>query len=301
MKQVPPKIFNKKTGYFESFDGTPIYYEVRGEGRPIILSYGIVCLINHWHNQIKYFSQRYQTIAFDLRGHHSSGIPKNRDNLTVDAIAQDLKLLADHLKIEKASFWGHSFGSQFLIRAYDMYPELFHDLVFINGFATNPLNGMLGTDNINNIFQMIKQSYNVLPETMGYLWSRLANNALTMRFTALAGGFNLNLTSFKDVEIYAKGMSGIPVDVFLTLFEQMIQYSGAGVLERIECPTLIIAGSKDTVTPLQHQELLHNKIKGSEFMLVPYGTHCTQLDMPDLVNLRIEKFLNHNKYTPKKP
>jgi pimeloyl-ACP methyl ester carboxylesterase len=74
------------------------------------------------------------------------------------------------------------------------------------------------------------------------------------------------LTSFKDIEIYAKGMSNIPVEVFLTLFEQMVQYNGASVLERIECPTLIIAGKKDTVTPIQHQELLHNKIKGSEFM-----------------------------------
>ena len=291
MKQVP-----KKTGYFKSFDGTQIYYEVRGEGRPIVLNYGIVCLINHWHNQIKYFSQKYQTIAFDLRGHHNSAVPQDVSHLSIDAISQDIKCLTEHLKIDRASFWGHSFGSQFLIRAYDRYPEMFHNLVLINGFATNPLIGMLGTDNMNQVFQGIKQIYKFVPETMGFAWERLVNNPITMRFLALSGGFNLNLTGFKDIEIYARGMSNIPVDVFLTLFEDMVQYNGTSVLERIECPTLIIGGKKDTVTPLQHQQLLHNKIKGSEFMEVPYGTHCTQLDMPDLVNLRIEKLLLQNDY-----
>jgi pimeloyl-ACP methyl ester carboxylesterase len=79
----------------------------------------------------------------------------------------------------------------------------------------------------------------------------------------------------------------------------MVSYNGTNVLERITCPALIISGKKDTVTPFQHQLELHTKIKGSELMEVPYGTHCTQLDMPDLVNLRIEKFLNQNKYSPK--
>jgi pimeloyl-ACP methyl ester carboxylesterase len=196
MKQIP-----KKTGTFNSFDGTPIYYEVRGEGRPIVLSYGIVCLINHWHNQIKYFSQKYQVIAFDLRGHHNSGVPQDRSRLSIDAIAQDIKGLVDHLEIKQASFWGHSFGSQFLIRAYDMYPEIFHDMVLINGFASNPLNGMLGTNNINQVFNTVKQIYQFVPETSGYLWEKLANNPLTMRALAISGGFNLNLTSFKDVEV----------------------------------------------------------------------------------------------------
>jgi len=37
--------------------------------------------------------------------------------------------------------------------------------------------------------------------------------------------------------------------------------------------------------------MMHKKIKNSQLLLVPYGSHCTQLDMPDLVNLRISRFL----------
>ncbi len=290
------KQFEKKTGYFESFDGTPIYYEVRGKGKPLVLTYGIACLINHWHHQLKYFSENYQTIVFDLRGHHNSEIPKNRENLSLDAIARDVPLLLNHLGYEKASFWGHSFGCQILVRAYDMNPSIFENLVFINGFASNPLNGMFGTDVVNGVFSFAKQGYDVLPETFSYLWKKTVTNPLAMRLSALGGGFNLNLIGFQDIEIYAKGVAAIETDVFLTLFEQMMKYDGTGVLDRVTCPTLIIGGQKDSVTPIEFQEVLHKKIKGSEYIVVPHGTHCTQLDMPDFVNLKTEKFLKENDY-----
>src|SRR4051812_15140967 len=127
----------KQTGFVTSFDGTPIYYEVRGKGRPLVLTYGIACGTNHWRHQIKYFSQKYMTIVFDFRGHGKSGVPSDRENLTLDALSKDTKAVIDHLNLETASFWGHSFGAQILIRAYDMFPERFSNMVFINGFATN--------------------------------------------------------------------------------------------------------------------------------------------------------------------
>src|SRR5262245_43568611 len=112
----------KTTGTFRSFDGTKIYYEVRGEGYPIVLNYGIGCLVNHWRPQIKHFAQNYKVIAYDYRAHHRSEIPENREHLSLDALAQDLKGLLDHLEIQKASLWGHSFGVQMLARFYDLYP-----------------------------------------------------------------------------------------------------------------------------------------------------------------------------------
>ena len=48
----------KSTGTVSGFDGTPIYYEVRGSGRPLVLAYGIGCGINQWKYQIKHFSQK---------------------------------------------------------------------------------------------------------------------------------------------------------------------------------------------------------------------------------------------------
>jgi pimeloyl-ACP methyl ester carboxylesterase len=282
----------KRSGLFESFDGTKIYYEDRGEGEPLVFAYGIACGMNHWRHQIRYFSQHYRCITMDYRGHHKSANPVLRDNLTIDALARDLERLCHTLSIPKAGFWGHSFGAQVLIRTYDMFPQLFENLVFINGFATNPIQGMFGVNAVSDAFKFFKKGYEQMPETISYLWRTLVTNPLVMRLTGLAGGFNLDLTSFKDIEIYARGVASMDVDVFLQLFEQMIKYDGRPVLERIDVPTLIVGGASDSVTGLRYQKTLHSMIRGSELQIVPYGSHCTQLDMPDLVNLRVEKFLN---------
>ena len=284
-----------KTGYVESFDGTPIYYEVRGEGRPVFLAYGIGCLINHWRHQIKYFSQKYQTIVIDYRGHHKSGRPIKKDNLSLDAIAKDIVAVCDHLNIDKASFWGHSFGAQVLLRAFDMKPELFENMVFINGFATNPMKGMFGLD-IDPIFRNIKKGFETLPETISTLWKLGVDNPVTSRVMGFTGGFNLSLTSFKDIQVYTKGVASIDFDVFIEIFESMVNYNGGSVLSEVNVPSLIIGGSKDNVTPLEFQKKMHQSIKGSKLQVIPYGSHCSQLDMPDLVNLRIEKFLTEINY-----
>lgn len=281
----------KSTGTFKSFDGTRIYYEVRGEGFPLILNYGIGCLMNHWRPQIKHFAPHYQVITYDYRAHHRSDIPENREHLSLDALAQDLKCLMDHLQIQQASLWGHSFGAQMLIRHYDLYPEFAHSLVFVNGFASNPLQGMFGTDLTQSAFQVLKSGYEVLPETISFLWKLGLQNPLAIHLSALAGGFNLQLTSFKDIEIYVRGIASMDLAAFLSLFESMMKYDGRPVLERIEVPTMIIGGKQDSVTPQKHQEEMHQLVKGSDFFMVPYGSHCTQLDMPELVNLKIERFL----------
>jgi pimeloyl-ACP methyl ester carboxylesterase len=287
---------DKQIGTFESFDGTPIYYEVRGHGKPLIFAYGIACSAHHWRHQLKYFSENYQTIFLDFRGHHGTPIPKDRSHLSIDAMAKDYKWLMDHLGLKSATFLGHSFGVPILIRAYDMYPEMFDNLVIINGFATNPLSANLGGEMGSSLFKLFKDGYQQLPQTLSYVWKFLATNPISLQLSAMAGGFNLSLTPWKDVEIYAKGVAAIDLDVFLTLFEQMLNYNGLNVVENISVPTLIMGGSKDTVTPLVFQETLHKKIKGSELTVVPYGSHCTQLDLPDFVNLKIEKFLKDHGY-----
>ncbi len=295
-----PVDVSKRTGTFKSFDGTPIYYEVRGTGKPIVLCYGIACLMNHWTHQLRYFSHNYQTIVFDYRGHHNTPVPASRENLSLDAICQDMAGLLEHLKIEKASFWGHSYGVQILLRFFDMYPERVANLVFINGFATNPIKGMfggvLGVDTISTVFKMFRQGHRNFPETLASIWRGAVTHPLAIPLSSLAGGFNLSLTSLKDIEVYARGVASMDLDVFITLFDQMMKYDGSPVLDRIDVPTLIISGSKDGVTPLSHQERMHQRVRGSQFLRVPYGSHCTQLDLPDFVNLRIEKFLQEIRY-----
>lgn len=279
------------TGYFESFDGTSMYFEVHGEGEPLVLINGIACPINHWHYQIEYFSKNYKVIAFDLRGHYRSQALGDHNNLNMDSLGNDIIKLMENLKIKSAHFAGHSFGAPILLHLYEMKPSLVKSLIFINGFAKNPIKGMFGLDVVEPFFYFMKAQYQKQPDLWSTLWKLAVDNPMSMYLAALAGGFNLRVTHFKDIEVYTRSVARMNLDVFLNLFEELMKYDGEKVLEKVEAPTLIIAGEKDMVTPMRFQYHFKEKIKHSEFVLVPYGSHCTQLDFPDYTNLKIEKFL----------
>ena len=291
-------IVEKQTGFVDSFDGNTLYYETRGRGTPIFFLYGIVCTTNHWRHQLRYFSQSHQTIVMDYRGHHKSPKPPRLSDLRIEALARDAKAVLDHLQIKQAAFVGHSFGVPVMIRAYDIFPEIFSSMVALNGFARSPIRPPWSAFFNRSFFEKVKIAYETMPETFNYLWKTAVNNPLAMRFSALAGGFNPQLTSFRDLEIYASGVAGVDLDVFIELFNDMVQFDGRPTLERVRVPALVIGGQGDTVTPLSLQKEICQGIPGCEFLSVPYGTHCTQLDMPEFVNLKIEQFLR-NVETPK--
>lgn len=286
------KILQKESGKFKSHDGTSIYYEVRGEGEPILLVYGLACLINHWHFQIEYLSQKFKVITFDLRGHHQSAVPEFKEQLSLEAVAKDIPYLFRELGVKKAHFVGHSLGGQVLLKTYSLSPEIFKSITFINGFAKNPIKGMFGLDVIEPFFYFIKSLYEKNPNTIDLFWKKLIDNPISMIGAALAGGFNLKLTQFKDIEIYAHGVSQISLSVFIPYFEDMMAFDGQQIAPQITVPAFIISGDRDNVTPEKFQKELHESIINSHFLRIPYGSHCCQLDFPEYVNLKIEKFID---------
>lgn len=280
----------KKTGYFKSFDKHEIYFETRGKGEVVVFIYGIACLMNHWHNQLKYFSNQYTSVTFDLRGHHKTKRPPADENLSLEAIAKDLTYLIEHLGVKKAHFVGHSFGAQIILKAYELHPEIFKSIVLINGFAKNPVSGMFGVNVIDKIYYFIRDKYKSNPQLWKTLWKLGIDNPLAVSVTTLAGGFNSKLTSLKDIQVYIKGVSNLDLDSFLRLFEELMTYDGEKILAHIKVPTLVISGENDHVTPEPFQLKMSNEIPKSEYLCVPYGSHCTQLDFPEFVNLRMDKF-----------
>ncbi len=283
-------VIPKESKKIPSFDGTEIYYETRGGGDPIVFVYGIACLMNHWHHQIKYFSRFNQVICFDLRGHHHSYPVTDKNNLNIASTAKDIESILDDLKIKNAHFVGHSFGAPVIFSAYEQFPERFKSITLINGFARNPIKGMFGLDIVEPFFYWVKEQFKDSPEMLTRIWKAAVYNPISMRAVAIVGGFNLKLTHFKDIEVYAKGVAELDLDVFLNLFEDMMKFNGEKILETITVPALIIAGENDNVTPKSFQDEMANKIADAEYVEVPYGSHCTQLDFPDYINLKINSF-----------
>lgn len=232
----------------------------------------------------------------DYRGHHFSDIPEDKSQLSLEAIAQDVLCLCDHLKIERAVFLGHSFGCEVLLESYLRRPELFEGLCFVSGFFSNPFEAKLTQEQLKEVFTYVRLAYNTAPSLLNTLWKIGVTNPVSVLLSSLVGGFNLEKTSLKDIEIYAQGVANIDLRVFVTLFEQLTQFDGRPKLAHIQAPTVVIAGDKDALTPVHVQKLIYAEIPKSDLLIVENGSHCVQLDFPEIVNNKIVEFLHSQKY-----
>ncbi len=280
-----------ESGTVASEDGTEIYYEVRGDGPPIVLVYGIACIMNHWNLQIQHFAKTHSVITYDLRGHQRSLTNLNADHLNMDWMAKDLVCLLRALKLKNVAAAGHSYGVPILIQSYLKAPELFDRLIFVNGFARSPVKKMFGLDAVEKLFSFVHKTYNQAPSVFEQLWKSAVQNPVSTYLAAFAGGFNLKVASFKDVEIYSKGVAQMRLEHFMPLFGEMFELNMVSDLPALDLPVLVIEGENDLVTPKELQQDFMEHLPEKEYVRVPYGSHCTQLDFPDYVNLKIEKFL----------
>jgi pimeloyl-ACP methyl ester carboxylesterase len=62
-------------------------------------------------------------------------------------------------------------------------------------------------------------------------------------------------------------------------------------LPRIECPTLVICGRHDVITPPQDSELMHREIKGSQLVMIEDAGHVSNLEQSEQFNRALVGFL----------
>ena len=94
--------------YFSSFDSTKIYYEVRGNGFPVLLVHGFIVNSNSWKHAALYDSlltAGNKVILIDMRGNGKSGKPHNETSYQNDAEAKDIMLLMKSLNINRYDCW----------------------------------------------------------------------------------------------------------------------------------------------------------------------------------------------------
>lgn len=102
------------SGYLTSFDGTKIYYEVRGKGKPVLLVHGFIVNSNSWKTTALFedlINKGYKVILLDMRGNGKSGKPHDTAAYANDAEARDIIELMNLLKIKQYSVVGYSRGS----------------------------------------------------------------------------------------------------------------------------------------------------------------------------------------------
>ena len=96
--------------YATTPDGTRLYYEETGTGRPVIFVHEFAGDLRSWELQVRHFARRYRCIAFNARGYPPSDVPENPAAYSQTIAADDIKAVLDHLAIDKAHIVGLSMG-----------------------------------------------------------------------------------------------------------------------------------------------------------------------------------------------
>ncbi|HKO80353.1 MAG TPA: alpha/beta hydrolase [Chitinophagaceae bacterium] len=125
-QQIKPS----NSGY-ASVNGIKVYYEVYGEGRPLVLLHGAFYTIEmNWAQLIPELSKTRKVIAIEMQGHGHS--PFSDRELSITTLASDVEKVMDHLKIDSADVAGFSMGGSVAYKFAVQSPKRLRKLVIIS-------------------------------------------------------------------------------------------------------------------------------------------------------------------------
>ncbi len=283
-------------GLFLTRDNTSLYYEVQGEGRPLIFCYGLTCRRDHWRHQIGYLSRRYQIITFDYRGHHASSMPPNDRHLTIEWCARDIEDLMGHLDLSEAVCLGHSMGVPVLTHAAINLKQRMRAMVFVCGSVHNPFQHMFYTNRLDHLYRASAFLFEYFPDVSARLWRQFTGKNPISYFLTSQFGFNPDTSEETDILNYIDGVHQTPLQVFHRLLKDYASFDRRALLPQVQSPTLVIAGEDDCITPMSVQVELAELLPHGEIAVVAQGSHNAHTDFPHEVNRRIEDFLSHLGY-----
>ena len=112
-----------------SANGVEIYYEVTGQGFPLVWCHEFGGSYESWESQVRFFTRRYQVITYAARGWPPSDVPTNPDAYSQDIIVNDLYLLLRHLSIGQTHIGGLSMGGSVTLNFGISHPEMAKSLI----------------------------------------------------------------------------------------------------------------------------------------------------------------------------
>ncbi|MFW9921911.1 MAG: alpha/beta fold hydrolase [Candidatus Thorarchaeota archaeon] len=115
--------------FAESFDGNKIFYEISGEGQPIIFLSCVGAGVDFWKYQ-KPLSSKYKLFLIDTAGYGKSD--KNRGKYTYSSFAQDVKAVIKKEKLQEVILVGHSFGGIIAIETAILLKEKIKGIIAID-------------------------------------------------------------------------------------------------------------------------------------------------------------------------
>lgn len=249
-------------------------FDDRGTGPVLLLVHGFPLDYTMWQVQIDALSARYRVIAPDLRGFGQSGV--SHGVVTMKQLADDLAALLDYLSIrEPIVLCGLSMGGYIALEFWHNFASRLRGLILCDTRAAN--DSPEAAANRSTLAQrVLSEGVHGIADTMiPKLFSQctLQNNPSFIDATRQV----IEHTKPHGIASAALGMA------------QRTDFTAE--LPRIECPTLVIVGQFDAISPASEMQQMAQAIPNAQFTIVNNAGHMTPLEQPDAVNAAIEEFL----------
>jgi pimeloyl-ACP methyl ester carboxylesterase len=277
--------------YATAADGTNLWWRSAGHGSPAIaLCDGIGCSGWIWRELFPRLAQRWRVIHWNYRGHGRSERPHDLDRTSMLDCAADLFAVLDAAGERRAVLVGHSMGVQVCLEAHRQHAARVRALGLLCGAPGRTLDTFHGGRLLAVAFPWLQRLVLSRPGAARWVFTSLAENAPVIQLARFLE-VNRHLLRREDLERYFKDLSEVDPEVFVRMLGAAAQHDASDHMPEVDVPTLVVGSQDDTFTPVALSALMHEMIPQSELLVLPAGTHVGPLEHPELVALRVEKFL----------
>lgn len=253
-----------------------IAFEVKGQGKPVVLLHAFPLHSRMWEAQAKLFSQDYQIICPDFPGFGKSPVVKN---ISMAVMAREVAAVLDYLKIMEPVFLGGlSMGGYVAFEFLRQFPNRVGTLGL---FATRAApDSQQARENRFKSIEAI-QKFGLSPFTKKAIKSQLGPSTQQARPELIPPLLEImNTTPHEGATEALQAMAS--------------RRDSSDLLAGIKVPTLIMAGGEDSICPAQEMRAMHEKILGSEFHALPQSGHLVNLEQPEMFDEKLGEFLRAN-------
>lgn len=285
-----------------SADGTRIACHVTERPAPdaktIVLANGLGGPHLAWRPLIEYLADRYRFVTWDYRGLFGSGKPPEgeSDPYAISRHVEDLAAVLRAEGIDEAAFVGWSMGVQVVLEAWKAFGSgVVKNLVLMNGTYGRPLETAVPMPFMRQFVPSALDVADRLHGTLSRVTRGIARQPEAIKWLKRAGMMGETLDE-GDFAGLVTSFGKLDMQAFLKNLRALGEHDASRLLSRIDVPVLVIAGDRDRMTPRGLSQQMARKIPQAEIMVVRGGTHYTAVEFPELVGLRIERFLHDRRY-----
>ncbi|MCC6748951.1 MAG: alpha/beta hydrolase [Deltaproteobacteria bacterium] len=270
-------------------DGTQLLYQRFGAGPPVVLANGIGVRYPGLVRQIEALREAHQVICWDYRGMGQSVLGHPLGDVTMPRHARDALAVLDHLGLSQAVFVGWSMGVQVALEVARLAPERMTGLVALLGSYGIPFRTAF-PEPVALIAERALAFLGKYPE----LSQKLLDLAVALPGAAFRLLSTVTFVSAQaDPAVFAadvRCVAGADKRTYMRTLLSLADHDASDVLSGVTCPTLVICGTRDTVTPPRVAKYMAERIAGADYREVEGGSHFALIEQPELVNRWLVEF-----------